>query len=118
MLPGQHILVGGPASGATNPNAVTVKRVVLVHDGLNGTVSATNLNSPAGTFQIAVNGFKGILIPQAVTVVTDAKTQYRGGLTQFSDITANMNVRIVGLLVKDPGTGNTLLLAHYVDELD
>jgi Domain of unknown function (DUF5666) len=118
MLPGQHILVGGAASGATNPNNVTVQRVVLAHDGLNGTVSATNLNSPAGTFQITVNGFKGILIPQTVTVVTDSHTQYRDGLTQFSDITAGMDTRIVGLLLEDPTTGNTVLLAHYIDELD
>jgi len=28
------------------------------------------------------------------------------------------NVRVVGLLLKDPISGNTVLLAHYVDALD
>jgi hypothetical protein len=27
-------------------------------------------------------------------------------------------VRVVGLLLKDPTSGNTVLLAHYVDALD
>ncbi len=117
MLPGQHILIGGPASGATNPNAVTVKRVVLAHDGINGTVSANNLDPGAGTFQITANGFKSLLIPQTITVVTSPKTDYRDGLTGINDITAGMDLRIVGLLIKDPATGNTLLLARYVDEL-
>ena len=117
MLPGQHILVGGPVTGATNPNAVTVKRVVLAHDAINGTVSANNIDPGDGTFQITANGFKSILIPQTITVVTSPKTDYRGGLTSINDITGGMDVRIVGLLIKDPNTGNTLLLAHYVDEL-
>jgi hypothetical protein len=34
------------------------------------------------------------------------------------DLTAGENVRVVGLLLKDPLSGNTVLLAHYVDELD
>jgi hypothetical protein len=115
LLPGQRISVGGPASGATNPAAVTVKRVVLHLDGYNGTVGATN--SGNDTFTYTVKGFKGLLIPQTVTVVTTDKTDYRGGLTGFGDITASMNVRVVGLLLEDPTSGNTVLLAHYVDEL-
>lgn len=117
LLPGQHIVVGGPASGATNPNAVTVKRMVLLHDGIDGTVQTNSINTANGTFDLTVNGFKGLLIPQTVTVVTTDKTQFRDGLTAVGDITANMNVRVVGLLLKDPISGNTVLLAHYVDEL-
>jgi hypothetical protein len=33
-----------------------------------------------------------------------------------SDVTGN--VRVVGLLLKDPTSGNTILLAHYVDALE
>ncbi len=117
LLPGQHVVVGGPASGAANANAVTVKRVVLLHDGIDGTVQAGNINTGNGTFDITVDGFKGLLIPQTVTVVTTTNTQFRDGLTGVGDIAANMNVRVVGLLLKDPVTGNTVLLAHYVDEL-
>ena len=38
LLPGQHVAIGGPATGAANPNAVTVKRIVLRHWGFNGQV--------------------------------------------------------------------------------
>ena len=44
-LPGQHIAVGGPASGATSASGVTVKRVVLRHWGFNGTVVPGSVNS-------------------------------------------------------------------------
>ena len=40
LLPGQAVAIGGPASGATNSQAVSVKRVVLRHWGYNGTVVA------------------------------------------------------------------------------
>jgi len=33
LLPGQHVSVGGPATGAANAQAVTVNRVVLRHWG-------------------------------------------------------------------------------------
>jgi hypothetical protein len=118
LLAGQHVAVGGPASGATNAQAVTVNRVVLRHWGFNGTVVPSSVNAANGTFQITVNGFAGLLVPQTVTVYTASKTVFRDGLTGLSSITASENVRVVGLLLKDPTSGNTILLAHYVDELD
>ena len=116
LLPGQHVSVGGPASGATNASDVTVKRVVLRHWGFNGTVVANSADTANGTFQMKINGFAGVLIPQTVTVYTAAKTDFRDGLTGVSDVTGN--VRVVGLLLKDPTSGNTILLAHYVDALE
>lgn len=116
ILPGQHVSVGGPATGATNASAMTVKRVVLRHWGFNGTVVANSANTTNGTFQMQINGFVGVLIPQTVTVYTAPKTDFRDGLTGVGDVTGN--VRVVGLLLKDPLSGNTVLLAHYVDALD
>jgi hypothetical protein len=124
LLPGQHVSLGGPASGATNPNAVTVKRVVLRHWGYNGTVVAGSVNAnnttngASGSFQIQVNGMAGTLIPQTVTVYTAGRTGFRNGLESLSDITNGQNVRVVGLLLLNPLNGNTVLLAHYVDELN
>jgi hypothetical protein len=63
-----------------------------------------------------INGFAGVLVPQTVTVYTGAKTDFRDGFNGVSDVTGD--VRVVGLLLKDPVSGNTVLLAHYVDELD
>lgn len=118
LLAGQHISVGGPASGATNAQDVTAKRVVLRDWGFNTTVVANSVNAANGTFQVQINGFAGILVPQTVTVYTAAKTGFRNGLSGVSDLTAGENVRVVGLLIKSPLDGSTVLLAHYVDELN
>jgi hypothetical protein len=118
LLPGQHVSVGGPASGATSASSVTVKRVVLRHWGYNSTVVANSVNTGEGTFQIKINGFAGVLVPQTVTVYTAPGTKWRNGLGGISDVTGGANVRVVGLLIKDPTSGNTCLLAHYVDTLD
>jgi hypothetical protein len=118
LLPGQHVSVGGPATGAANSADVTVKRVVLRDWGFNTSVVANSVNVANGTFQVQINGFAGQLIPQTVTVYTANKTDFRNGLTGVGDLTAGENVRVVGLLLKDPLSGNTVLLAHYVDELD
>jgi len=118
LLPGQHVSVGGPATGATNPNAVTVKRVVLRHWGYNGTIVPGSAKTANGTFQMQITGFAGLLVPQIVTVYTAPGTDFRDGFTGMSSMTDGANVRVVGLLIKDPTSGNTVLLAHYVDALD
>lgn len=118
LLPGQHVSIGGPATGATNPQAVTVNRVVLRNWGFNGTVVAGSVNQSGNTFQMQVNGFAGILIPQTVTVYVAAPTVFRDGLTAMTSVQGGQNVRVVGLLLKDPISGQTVLLAHYVDELN
>ena len=118
LLPGQHVSVGGPATGATNAQAVTVKRVVLRDWGFNGNSWANSVNSAKGTFQVQINGFAGQLVPQTVTVYTAGKTGFRGGLSGVGSLTAGENVRVVGLLIKSPLDGSTVLLAHYVDELE
>jgi hypothetical protein len=118
LLPGQAVAIGGPASGAVNSQAVSVKRVVLRHWGYNGTVVAGSLNPLTQTFQMQINGFAGLLVPQTVTVYVSNITAFRSGLSAFSSVAANTNVRVVGLLVKDPTSGNTVLLARYVDLLN
>ena len=117
LLPGQHVTVGGPASGAANAQAVTVKRVVLRNWGFNGTVVPGSVSSGNDTFQMKINGFAGVLIPQTVTVYITGRTEFRDGLTSLSDVSASTNVRVVGLLLKDPLNGQTVLVGHYVDDL-
>jgi hypothetical protein len=97
---------------------VTAKRVVLRHWGFNGTVVPNSVNTTNGTFQMQINGFVGLLIPQTVTVYTANPTDFRDGLTGLGSLTNGEDIRVVGLLVKDPLSGNTVLLAHYVDELN
>jgi len=117
LLPGQAVAVGGSAAGATNAQAVTVNRIALRHWGFNGTVVANSVNTSAGTFQMQVNGFAGVLIPETVTVYVGSGTTFRDGLTGLSSVTSGASVRVVGLLIKDPTSGNAVILAHYVDGL-
>jgi hypothetical protein len=121
LLPGQFVSIGGPASGATNPSAVTVKRVVLRNWGFNGTVVASSTSAAAGTFQMNVTGFAGLLVPGPVTVYTGAGTDFRYGLNSLTDVaaasTTGANIRVVGLLIKDPLSGKSVILARHIDLL-
>ncbi|HTB96192.1 MAG TPA: DUF4382 domain-containing protein [Terracidiphilus sp.] len=118
LLAGQHVAVGGPASGAANGSAVTVNRVVLRDWGFNGTVVPGSENAGNDTFQMQINGFAGVLIPETVTVYITDKTVFRDGWSSMADITDNANVRVVGLLLKDPTSGKAVLVGHYCDDLD
>jgi hypothetical protein len=118
LLAGQRIAVGGPASGATNSQAVTVKRVVLRDRGYNGTVVPGSVNASTDSFQMQVTDFAGLLIPETVTVYTDNKTTFRDTLVSLSDVPSATHIRVVGLFLKNPTNGNAILLARYVDELD
>jgi hypothetical protein len=115
LLAGQDVAIGGSASGATDASAVAVSRVTLRHQGYIGTVVAGSENASNGTFQMQVNGFAGLVIPQKVTVYMGGRSDFRYGCGAFSNLTDGATVRIVGLLVKDPTTGDTVLLARHVD---
>ena len=91
---------------------------MLRHWGFNGTVVPGSVNSSTDSFQMQVNGFAGLLIPQTVTVYIADNCEFRDGLTQLSDVSAATNVRVVGLLLKNPTNGNTMLVGHYVDDLN
>ena len=117
LLAGQRIAIGGPASGATNSQAVTVKRVVLRDRGYNGTVVAGSVDTANNTFQMQVDDFTGLLIPETVTVYLDSKSTFRDNLNSLTDVEAGANVRVVGLLLKDPTSGHAILVARYVDAL-
>lgn len=117
LVPGQHVAIGGPASGASNAQAVTCHRVTLRHWGYNGTIVPGSI-SMNGSFQMNVDGFAGLLVPGTVTVYVGGPTQYRDGLTGMSDLTSSAHIRVVGVLLKDQSSGQLVLLAHYVDALN
>jgi len=119
LLPGQHVSVGGPLSGAANGDALSVKRVVLRNWGFNGTLVANSVNTGNDTFQMNVTGFAGLLIPsEPVTVYVAGGTKFRDGFSALGDVSSATNVRVVGLLIKDPTSGNPVILARYVDDRD
>ncbi|HEV2485324.1 MAG TPA: DUF4382 domain-containing protein [Terracidiphilus sp.] len=115
LVAGQAVAIGGPATGAANPNAVTVNRVSLRNWGFNGTVVAGSQNTTNGTFQMKINGFAGVLIPETVTVYLGAHSDFRYGMGAFGDLSNGVTVRAVGLLLKNPANGQVVLLARHVD---
>jgi hypothetical protein len=115
LVAGQHVAIGGPASGAANPNAVTVDRIHLRNWGFNGTIVPKSQASAAGSFQMQVNGFAGQLIPETITVFLGNNCDFRYGLGAFGDLTDSTNIRVVGLLLKNPTNGQVVLLARHVD---
>ncbi len=117
LLPGQHVAVGGPASGAANAQAVTVKRVMLRAWGFNGNVVPGGESGNTDSFQMQVNGFAGVLIPQTVTVYITDRTTFRDGFNGLGDISDNDKVRVVGLLLKDPTSGQSVIVGRYVDDM-
>ena len=118
LLAGQHIAVGGSISGAANAQALSVNRIVLRDWGFNGAIVPGTVNTGNGTFQMQVTGFAGLLVPQTVTVYTASGTSYRYGFNSLSDVSASTNIRVVGLLLLDPTSGDTVLLARHVDDMD
>jgi len=91
--------------------------VQVVADALKSPVVEIEMPVSATLCLLAsVNTFAGLLVPQAVTVYTSSITKFRNGFTALGTVTGN--VRVVGLLVKDPVSGNTVLIARYVDVLN
>jgi len=118
ILPGQSIAVGGPASGAAKAGAVTVKRVNLRDWGYVGHVVKGSVKVGKGTFQVQVDGFAGQLIPQTVTVYVTDRCEFRYGYTGLHELEGGDLVRVVGLLLKNPVNGSTVLVGRYVDYLN
>jgi len=115
LIAGQHVAVGGPATGASSGSAVTVKRVMLRAWGFNGTVVPNSVNASGDSFQMQVNGFAGVLIPQTVTVYITDVCKFRDGFNDLGDVTNK--VRVVGLLLKN-SSGNPVIVGRYVDDMN
>ncbi len=116
LVAGQHVSVGGPFSNG----AVTVKRVVLRHEGHAGAWVVGSTDVGARTFQFNSNGLAGVLFNGPVTVYCTAFTAFRGGLTGLGDLTgtAAIPLRVVGLVLKDPISGQPVFVARRVEKLN
>lgn len=118
LLAGQSIAIGGPLSGATNSDAVTIKRVNLRDWGYIGKVVKGSVKVGKDTFQMQVDGFAGQLIPQTITVYLTDRSVFRYGYTGIHELEGGDLVRVVGLLLNDSTKGETVLVGHYVDYLN
>ena len=119
LVPGQHISIGGPLSGAGNSQSVTAHRIVLRHEGHAGEWVVGSTNTGNGTFSFNSDGLAGVLFNGPITVYTTPVTQYLGGLNGLSDLSGNsaISIRVVGLILKNPSTGNPVFVARSVEEL-
>ena len=115
LVPGQRVTIGGPFTNG----AVTVKRVVLRHEGHTGTLVANSVDIGASTFQFNSNGLVGVLFNGPVTVYVTPFTRFGGGLTSLQDLTSNPTnpLRVIGLVLKDPISGQPVFVARSVTEL-
>jgi Domain of unknown function (DUF4382) len=115
LVPGQHISIAGPLSNG----AVTVKRVVLRAEGHTGSWVVGSTNTGAGTFQFNSNGVAGVLYNGPITVYCTPFTKFKGGLTGLGSIagTSALDLRVVGLVLRDPISGQPVFVAHSVEQL-
>jgi len=118
LVAGQAVTIGGPDTGVVSETNVTVNRINLRNWGFNGTVVKGSQSSSSGSFQMQVNGFAGVLVPETITVYLGTDCDFRYGFGAFSDLTDGANIRVVGLLLKNPTNGNVVLLARHVDGLN
>jgi hypothetical protein len=115
LVPGQHISI----AGQLNNGDVSVGRVVLRYEGHNGTWVAGSTNTGANTFQFNSDGVAGVLFNGPVTVYCTPFTKFKGGLSGLANLTgsAALNLRVIGLVLKDPISGQPVLVAHSVEQV-
>jgi hypothetical protein len=115
MILGQRITAGGKLD-----TSATIRRVVLHQQGVVGpsvpgsTVIQSGNN---GSFKINEGGIVGLLLNVPLTVLTSDNTIFLGlnGLGGLSG-TQPVPLRIAGLLLKDPNTGNPVFIANRVEK--
>lgn len=124
LIPGQHVSIGGPASGAANAASVSTKRVVLHLSGISGTIVAGSVDMSGHSFLMVPDGVAGYLLSNGnpsgnpVRVYLVGNTEYRGGFSSMNDLasTGNTVVRVVGLVLNDPLSGKPVIVGRYMDK--
>jgi hypothetical protein len=115
LVAGQHVSIGGPFTNGQ----VTVRRVVLRNEGHSGSWVVGSTDTGAHTFKFNSNGLAGVLFNGPVTVFVTPFTRFGGGLTGLSDLsgTTAIPLRVVGLVLKDPISGQAVFVARAVEKL-
>lgn len=121
LAPGQRVDVGGELDTSTNPPTLVPHRVVLRRQGQFGAwvVGSTVVQSGnAGTFQLSDQSTAGILLPNPLNIVTTNDTIFIN-LSGLSALTGSnpIPVRVVGFVLIDPQTNQSVMVARSVEEL-
>lgn len=117
LIEGQRLSVGGTQSG----NTLDVRRVVLHRQGLEGgwiPGSTSVISGNNGGFRFQAAGVLGILFERPVRVFTSDRTRFIN-LSGLADLTGTnpIRLRIVGLVLKDPGNLEQVVVAMGVERL-
>jgi len=124
MVVGQRIFIGGTFSGTTfSPDFISLRRQGVSGMVVPGSVTVTSGN--AGNFQLLNTGLLGLSLGGPLTVNTGAGTVLFQGnsntLTLMDLQTASSSVPVPvvarGLVLKDSTSGNPVLWAHRVREV-
>ena len=118
MVRGQRISVGGKL----NATPLAIHRITLYPQGLEGAwvPGSTSVQSGnQGTFQFDVKGLVGVVFNGPVTILSSNRTRFLGGLNGLGDLSGSqpIKLRVVGLVLKDPNTGNPTVVARVVELL-
>lgn len=121
LAAGQRVGVGGKLVTTNGVADLTVHRVVLRRQGqagnwIPGSTIITSNN--AGSFQFNDNWTAGVLLPAPLTVITTNDTNFvnLSGLSALSG-NAPISVRVVGLVLINPATGQPVMVARRIEEL-
>lgn len=119
LVVGQRVSLGGAIDTTTTPASFDTRRVILHRQGLEGTYVANSLEVTSGnngSFQLNVNGLQGYLFGAPIKVMTTNATRFRniGSLSAVANTTGP--IYAVGLLLKDPATGDPVLVAGVVGQ--
>jgi hypothetical protein len=99
-----------------------VRRVTLHRQGVAGdwVVGSTNIvNGNNGSFRLNARGLTGLLFGTSARVATSDRTRFinlPGGLADLSGA-STMPIRVVGLVLQDPVSGQPIIIAWAVEKL-
>lgn len=120
LVAGQRVSIGGVLPPAGAP--LDARRVVLHRQGIEGgwvPGSTVVISGNTGSFDLRALGINGMLFGGPIQVRTSPLTRWGGGLSGLSDLNgANpIPLRVVGLVLKAPVSGNAVVIAFAVEHL-
>ena len=127
LLVGQRIFVGGTFANPTlAPDVISLRRQGVYGTVVPASVAVTNAATSAGSFQISNTGLLGYTLAAPLKVNTGAGTLFFQGnssaltLTGLGTASATASVGVVarGLVLKDTISGDAVLWAHRIREVE
>jgi hypothetical protein len=122
LTPGQRVDIGGALTTTNGTDTLTVHRVILRRQGQSGSWvpgSTVVQSGNMGSFQLTDDWTAGILLPAPLTVMTTNDTNFinLSGLGALSGA-GPIQIRVVGFILINQATGQPVMVARSVEQLD